>query len=386
MSSQSVGGGPAPPQARVLLVDDRPENLLALEAVLEPLGFALVSVPSGADALRQLLVDEFAVIVLDVQMPELDGFETARLIKGRERTRHVPIIFLTAISGGLEHHLMGYAAGAVDYVYKPFEPDILRAKVSVLCELWQRGVVIERQREELAARLEELDRLHRSLARQTVELERSNTALDHLAQVAARDLVDPLDTAAGFLDLLCTRHDLERDAALLVERAAAVLERARRHVGEVLAFARASSDHLELQEVPLSDAVAEAASQVDPDLTRGGGLVVDGDLPVVRGDHRMLVLLIAELIRTLTPPDGNGAGKLRVWATPDGEGWRIALASERPVLPEAELPRLFTVFAGPDRVGLALCQRIVERHEGEIGCESGPMIGSTFWFSLPDRP
>src|SRR5262245_47937693 len=95
------------PRARVLLVDDRPENLLALEAVLEPLGLDLVSVRSGEDALRRLLVDEFAVIVLDVQMPVLDGFETARLIKGRERTRHLPIIFLTAISGTLEHHLRG---------------------------------------------------------------------------------------------------------------------------------------------------------------------------------------------------------------------------------------------------------------------------------------
>ncbi len=372
------------PQPRVLLVDDRAENLLALEAVLEPLGLDLVSVRSGADALRRLLVDEFAVIVLDVQMPELDGFETARLIKGRERTRHVPIIFLTAISGGLEHHLRGYAAGAVDYVYKPFEPDILRAKVAVFCELWQRGVVIERQREEVAARLEELNGLHQSLARQAVELERSNAALEHFAQVAARDLVDPLNTAAGFIDLLRARHALDGDAALLAERATAVIERARRYVGELLAFARASSDHLELEDVSLADALVEAAAQVDASLVKDGTLVVDGELPVVRADQRLVVLLLAELLRSLTDNDGNGGtGKLRASATPEGNGWRIAIANEREVVREPEVPRLFTVFAGPRGAGLALSRRIVERHGGAIGCESGPMTGSTFWFSLP---
>ena len=136
---------------RVLLVDDRPDNLLALRAVLDPLGYDLVEAASGEEALRRLLSEEFAVIVLDVQMPVLDGFETARLIKGRERTRHVPIIFLTAISGEPEHYLRGYETGAVDYVYKPFEPEILRAKVAVLTELWVRGATIERQRAELAA-------------------------------------------------------------------------------------------------------------------------------------------------------------------------------------------------------------------------------------------
>src|SRR5688572_24602514 len=133
---------------RVLLVDDRPDNLLALRAVLEPLGLDLVEAGSGEEALRHLLAGEFALIIMDVQMPVLDGFETARLIRGRERTRYVPIIFLTAISGEPEHYLRGYESGAVDYVYKPFEPEILRAKVSVFVELWVRGATIEAQRAE----------------------------------------------------------------------------------------------------------------------------------------------------------------------------------------------------------------------------------------------
>ncbi len=119
----------------VLLVDDRSENLLALEATLEPLPCRLVSVTSGEDALKALLQEEFAVVLLDVQMPGMDGFETAELIKSRERTRSVPIIFVTAINKEREHVFHGYSSGAVDYLFKPFDPTVLRSKVNVFLEL-----------------------------------------------------------------------------------------------------------------------------------------------------------------------------------------------------------------------------------------------------------
>src|ERR671930_171989 len=124
--------------AAVLLVDDRPQNLLTLEAILEPLGQELVRAGSGEEALRILLArDDFAVILLDVQMPGMDGFETATLIKQRERTRNIPIIFVTAISKEEQHVFRGYETGAVDYVFKPFNPDVLRAKIGVFVELWE---------------------------------------------------------------------------------------------------------------------------------------------------------------------------------------------------------------------------------------------------------
>jgi PAS domain S-box-containing protein len=155
--------------ARILLVDDRPENLLALEAILDPLGHELVRVQSGEEALRRLLHDEYAVILLDVQMPGLDGFQTAELIKKLERTRHIPIVFLTAISKDAEHVFQGYGAGAVDYLMKPFDPHILRAKVSVFIDLWQKTVEIRRQEELLKAQeIAEIEReselRYRSLA------------------------------------------------------------------------------------------------------------------------------------------------------------------------------------------------------------------------------
>jgi len=153
----------------ILLVDDRPENLLALESILEPLGQNLVSAHSGEDALRQLLRHDVAVILLDVQMPELDGFETATLIKQRERTRHVPIIFVTAISKDEEQVFRGYSAGAVDYVFKPFNPEVLRSKVSVFIELHEKNEQLRRQAEllkeqELAELRRESEERYRFLA------------------------------------------------------------------------------------------------------------------------------------------------------------------------------------------------------------------------------
>jgi PAS domain S-box-containing protein len=136
----------------ILAVDDRPENLLTLEAILEPLGHELVTASSGAEALRILLHrDDFAVILLDVQMPDLDGFETAEVIKERQRTSTIPIVFLTALSKEERHVFRGYEVGAVDYVFKPFEPQILRAKVAVFVDLWEKNRQIREQAEQLAA-------------------------------------------------------------------------------------------------------------------------------------------------------------------------------------------------------------------------------------------
>ena len=154
--------------ASILLVDDRPENLLALEALLEPLGQTLVRAASGDEALKHLLAREFAVILLDVQMPGLNGFETAQLIKSRERSKHIPIIFLTAISTEEAYVARGYSVGAVDYISKPFHPEILRSKVSVFVDLYLKGRQIERQAELLReSERREMEFRHRARLRET---------------------------------------------------------------------------------------------------------------------------------------------------------------------------------------------------------------------------
>jgi CheY-like chemotaxis protein len=148
----AVASEPSGAVAKALLVDDRRENLLALEAILQGLPVEPVAVESGEAALKQLLVDDFAVILLDAQMPEMDGFETASHIKRRERTRQVPIIFLTAADRDAQLALRGYAAGAVDYLTKPFDPWVLRAKVSIFVELWNKTRLLAAQEEAVRER------------------------------------------------------------------------------------------------------------------------------------------------------------------------------------------------------------------------------------------
>jgi PAS domain S-box-containing protein len=152
-------------KAKILLVDDRPENLMALDAVLEPLGHDLVRASSGEEALKQLLRDEFALIILDVQMPDLNGFELAEIIKGRAKTSHVPIIFVTAINKEDYYVFKGYSVGAVDYMFKPFDPDILKSKVQVFVDLYLKTKKIEEQ----AGLLRQAEQREREAERQEVE-------------------------------------------------------------------------------------------------------------------------------------------------------------------------------------------------------------------------
>ena len=141
----------------ILLVDDRPENLLALETILKSPGLNLIRALSGNEALGMLFDYDFALILLDVQMPEMDGFETAELIRGNEETRHIPIIFVTAISKEQKHVFRGYEAGAVDYLFKPLDPDILQNKVNIFLELYQQKKTLEELTRNLEKTIEELE-------------------------------------------------------------------------------------------------------------------------------------------------------------------------------------------------------------------------------------
>jgi PAS domain S-box-containing protein len=186
-------------QVNILLVDDRSENLLALEAILEPLGERLVRAHSGDEALKCLLTEEFAVILLDVQMPGLNGFETAELVKARERTRTVPIIFLTAISKDEAYVFRGYSVGAVDYMSKPFQPDVLRSKVSVFVDLYRKQRQLKRQERmlrEAAIREVELEHRARLLAQEARTAQIVSTAMDAIVVLDADRCIMMFNSAA----------------------------------------------------------------------------------------------------------------------------------------------------------------------------------------------
>jgi response regulator RpfG family c-di-GMP phosphodiesterase len=189
-------------RVNILMVDDHPQNLLALEAVLGDMGQNLVRANSGREALKHLLDQEFALILLDVQMPGLDGYETAALAREREQSRHTPIIFLTAINQSDAQVFKGYSSGAVDYMFKPFVPEVLRAKVCVFVDLYRSTQEVRRQAEllrrangelenEIAERRkaeEALQKVHEELEarveRRTAQLARANAELE--AQAAER--------------------------------------------------------------------------------------------------------------------------------------------------------------------------------------------------------
>lgn len=205
-------------ESAVLLVDDRDENLLALEAVLEPTDCRLVKARSGDEALRALLKDDFAVILLDVQMPGLDGFETAELIRSRERSRAVPIIFVTAISKESHHVFRGYEAGAVDYLFKPLDPVVLRSKVEVFVESYERGRALAEREELLRATFEDAP----------IGMARADGAgrLHHVNRVLCETSGRTPDELIGHtLDELGPRADVGIDAASREELAAGRIKR-----------------------------------------------------------------------------------------------------------------------------------------------------------------
>src|SRR6266849_295926 len=175
-------------KANILLVDDHPENLLTLEAVLEELGQNLVKANSGREALRHLLAAEFAVVLLDVHMPDMDGFQTASLIRSRPQSRHTPLIFLTATSKSPSHVFQGYSVGAVDYVFKPFAPEVLRSKVAAFVELSLKREELQAEIDQRKQAEEEVRRLNQDLEHRvsvrTAELAATNRRLQ--AEIAER--------------------------------------------------------------------------------------------------------------------------------------------------------------------------------------------------------
>jgi PAS domain S-box-containing protein len=188
-------------RVNILLVDDRPENLLALEAILMGLGHNLVKAASGREALRHLLDQEFAVILLDVQMPDMDGYETATLIRSLDRLQHTPIIFLTAFDKSESSLFRGYSVGAVDYIFKPFSPEVMQAKVSVFIDLYCKSAEIRRQAELLRNANRELAKTNKLLGGLTTDLEQMNREL-----FRERDFINAVLETAGSLVIVFNRE------------------------------------------------------------------------------------------------------------------------------------------------------------------------------------
>jgi two-component system, sensor histidine kinase and response regulator len=367
----------------LLVVDDIAENLVAVEAALAPLGHRILRAGSGQDALRYLLTDDVGVIVLDIQMPGLDGFETARHIKDRETTRSIPIVFLTALGGEVEHRLRGYEAGAVDYLAKPVDPDILRAKVRVFLEL------------HLAT--EELRTQGALLELRTKELERSNADLEQFSYVASHDLQEPLRVLAGYLELL-TDHlgaQLDEEATGWIDRADAAAARMSAMITDLLTYARAGAGGGEREVVDLDDAAAAALASLGASLRDSGATV---DAPRGLGRVHAVPLdverILQNVIGNALKHRGDEPPRVAVAARRTGDAVEVSVCDDGRGVDAADLQRVFGRF---ERVGgepypgtglgLAVCRRLVDRAGGRIWMSrNDPDPGVTVHFTLPAAP
>ena len=380
-------------RASILLVDDRPENLLALEAALEPLDQDLVKAGSGEEALRLLLRQEFAVILLDVQMPGMDGFDTAIQIKEREKTKDIPIIFLTAISREPHHALRGYSTGAVDYMSKPFDPWVLRAKVAVFIDLYEKNSLLKKQAELLAQRLEERYKAEQALEQKARELERSNADLQQFAYVASHDLQEPLRVMNGYLDLMTdTLKDGGIDDALsMIDRIKKSTDRMDALIHDLLEYARLDAQPEAFRETDLTEVLGYALGNLEVAIKEHDVTVEHGPLPTVRGDQSQLLQLFQNLVSNGIKFRSEAPCRIRITSERKGDHHEFAVEDNGIGIDPAHMERIFTIFErlNPlDRypgsgIGLSVCKKIVERHGGTIWADVTPGGGTTMRFTLP---
>jgi two-component system, sensor histidine kinase and response regulator len=361
-------------KVNILLVDDRPENMLALEVLLEHPEYNLVKARSGPEALRRLLgEEEFAVIILDVRMAEMDGFETAALLRGRDKTRDTPIIFLTAYERDHDQVLQGYSLGAVDYLFKPPEPPILRAKVAVFVELFKKG---------------------RDLREQAAQLKVLTEELESFCYSVSHDLRAPLIHVHGFVQAF--RQDcastLDSTGQNYLARISESAKKMGRLIDDLLLFSRMARTELEHDHVHMSELVEETLAELARD-TAGRNIEWKIEsLPEVAGDRAMLKQIWVNLLSNaakFTRQSDPAVVRVRCEKTRDAE-LQFSVHDNGVGFDMKQADKLFGVFQRLHQdefegsgVGLANVRRIVHRHGGRTWAEGKVSEGATFYFTLP---
>ena len=400
---------------KILLVDDREDNLLSIEAILQPNGYNFVKAGSGRQALKILLSEfDFAMILMDVKMPNLNGFETAALIYEREKLKHIPIIFITANNFGDENMFKGYQTGAVDYIYKPINPDILRAKVGVLIELYKKTRLLHEQEQKLIAINRSLEhevndrkaseekvlQLNRQLLQNINSLESANKDLEQFAFMASHDLQEPLRKILMFSDRLFQKYqNVLQDDVRLINRIQSSAERMQALIVDILAFSRISIDKPSFITSDMNEIVREIVADIDDEIKIKNAVITVDKLPVLRVNPRLIRMLFYNLInnalkyarKEVTPEIrisvDNGIALqtrernyCRIFVEDNGIGFDQKYAED--IFGMFKRLHHESEFSGTG-IGLALCKKIVEQHNGAIAALSKLNTGSRFIVSLP---
>lgn len=408
-------------QPKILLVDDREDNLLSIESIFEPDDYLFVKANSGQQALKILLKEyDFALILMDVKMPVLNGFETASLIYEREKLRHIPIIFITANNFGDENIYRGYKSGAVDYIYKPINPEVLRAKVSVLIDLYKknRQLIAQEQRlvainksleleiKERKASEEKIKQLNRQLLDNIASLESANKDLDRFAFMASHDLQEPLRKIRMFSDRLYLKYRtlLDEDGKTNIYRIQKAAERMQSLISDILTFSKISVNEEVFTESNMNDLIDEVLLDMEEELRDKNATVEVGKIPSLVVNPGLMKPLFHNLIgnalkyskKNLTPqikitselttlPNAmmgkeRTGGYCRIFVEDNGIGFDQKYAED--IFGMFKRLHHSAEFEGTG-IGLALCKKIVEQHKGFISARSKPNEGSTFIVSLP---
>lgn len=357
----------------ILIVDDRKENLLATEKVLKPMNANIFKASSGNEALSLMLRHRFATVLLDVQMPEMDGFEVAMLMQEQEFLRGIPIIFVTAISKEERYATQAAEIGAVDYIFKPINPEILKSKVKVYLDLYL-------QREHILALNE--------------ELKQSNEELERFAYICSHDLQEPVRMMNSYAWLLA-----ERCESLLDEKGLKYLhyitdnaKRMQKMIRDILAFSRVGREEVAVEEVDCNAVVREVLSEFEPVIAEKNAQVTCGDLPTVHTSRTLIRVLLQNLIgNALKFQKGDEPPAVTISAERQDTMWRFSVRDNGIGIDPAMHDKVFAIFQRLHRqedypgtgIGLSTCRKLIRLYGGDIGFESAPGKGTNFFFTLP---
>jgi signal transduction histidine kinase len=389
----------------ILVVDDNQTNLIAIEAALSPLGRKMVLAHSGVEALGRLLEQDFALIILDVAMPGMDGFETAKLVRTRERNRATPIIFITGLSWENDAVIRGYELGAFDFLMKPIRPEVLRAKATVFVQLQERTIELAIKAEELhqaqtRAYERELQAQRRRfeaevMERQMQQLADADRRKDEFLAILAHELRNPLQPLQTAVEVL--EHDPDKPVPVRIRK---IVQRQVQHitrlVDDLLDVSRFTAGKLELRREPIEldaiveEAIASCQTAID---ARGHRIEVVAHNPpaIVHGDPVRLVQCVCNLINNAAKYTEPGGTLIIDWGSEEGTGY-VRVTDNGRGIPADLLPRIFDMFvqervtpdgAGGLGLGLGLVKRLVELHGGTVSATSdGKGKGAAFEIRL----